>query len=264
MLTKYTDMNRKLSAYTFSLLLHVLFFGAYVLFFGKAVKYKHIVEIDLSLTQQSTSNIEEHHMEEKTSMKKEFIQKKGAESIQNIIHKKSKEKVIQNSKLYESYTKSIQESNSTYNEKSENFPKPDERGSIQENNNNRNSEKTLTSNGIGQKNVTENEKRGDTSALVQQSKGETYLREKLSVISSIVKENISYPPIARRMGWEGKVVICFLLKSDGQVENIYVEKSSGYEILDTNAINTIQKVAKLFPKPPVDVMIRLPINYRLE
>lgn len=76
MLTKYTDMNRKLSAYTFSLLLHVLFFGAYVLFFGKAVKYKHIVEIDLSLTQQSTSNIEEHHMEEKTSMKKEFIQKK--------------------------------------------------------------------------------------------------------------------------------------------------------------------------------------------
>ncbi len=252
MLTKYTDMNRKLSAYAFSLLLHILFFSAYVLFFGKAVKYKHIVEIDLSLTEQSANNVEKHHTEEKTPVKREFIQthKKSTERIQNAVNKKSEGKLMQNSESYESYREGIQESNSIY-EKSEN---------------------ASISGGVVKQNVTENEKRGDASALVQQSKvagnekqtSETYLREKLSVISSIVRENISYPPIARRMGWEGKVVICFLLKSDGRVENIYVEKSSGYEILDANAIDTLQKVAKLFPKPPVDVMIRLPINYRLE
>jgi len=91
-----------------------------------------------------------------------------------------------------------------------------------------------------------------------------FLKEKLSVISSIIQKNISYPPLARKMGWEGKVIICIHLRSDGTLEDVKIEKSSGYELLDRNALETVKKVAHLFPKPPVDVIVRLPVSYKLE
>lgn len=93
---------------------------------------------------------------------------------------------------------------------------------------------------------------------------EAYIKEKLMVISSIVKKSISYPSIARRMGWEGKVVLIIHLTKDGNVEKIHVEQSSGYEVLDRNAVDTIRRVSYLFPKPPVDVSVKLPVSYRLE
>ncbi|MFN7066120.1 MAG: energy transducer TonB, partial [Aquificaceae bacterium] len=91
-----------------------------------------------------------------------------------------------------------------------------------------------------------------------------YLREKLSLISSIVQKHISYPPLARRMGWEGKVVVCFTLTAEGKLKDLHIEKSSGYEFLDKNALDTIKRIADLFPKPTVEVMVRLPVSYKLE
>ena len=93
---------------------------------------------------------------------------------------------------------------------------------------------------------------------------EEFLRSNLEVISGIIKQNMNYPMLARRLGMEGKVVISFLLTKDGYIRYIKVEESSGYKILDDNAINTVKKIEKLIPKPPVDVKIRLPIIYKLE
>ncbi|RME11676.1 MAG: energy transducer TonB, partial [Aquificota bacterium] len=103
----------------------------------------------------------------------------------------------------------------------------------------------------------------DTSSSLQQQRDQ-YLKEKLSVISQIVQKNISYPPIARRMGWEGRVVLIIRLCEDGTLKEVKVAESSGYEVLDKNAMETVRKVAHLFPKPPVEVLVRLPVNYRLE
>lgn len=97
-----------------------------------------------------------------------------------------------------------------------------------------------------------------------QQQRELYLKEKLHVISQIVQKNISYPPIARRMGWEGRVVLIIRLCEDGTLKEVRVAESSGYEILDRNAVETVRKVAHLFPKPPVEVVVRLPVSYRLE
>ncbi|RMH79670.1 MAG: energy transducer TonB [Acidobacteria bacterium] len=93
---------------------------------------------------------------------------------------------------------------------------------------------------------------------------EAYIKERLLVISSIVQKNISYPSIARRMGWEGRVVVMIHINKEGSLEGIRVEQSSGYEVLDRNAIETVKRVSYLFPKPPVDVVVKLPVNYRLE
>ncbi len=93
---------------------------------------------------------------------------------------------------------------------------------------------------------------------------EEFLREKLGVISSIVKQNLTYPPLARKLGMEGKMVISFLLTKDGRVEDIKIEQSTGYRLLDENAIKTVKRLEKLMLKPPVDVRIKLPVIYRLE
>ncbi len=98
----------------------------------------------------------------------------------------------------------------------------------------------------------------------EEEQRQLYLKEKLSVISQIIQKNISYPPIARRMGWEGRVVLSIKLCTDGTVKEIKVLESSGYEVLDRNAVDTVRRVSGLFPKPPVEVVVKVPVNYRLE
>ena len=93
---------------------------------------------------------------------------------------------------------------------------------------------------------------------------ESFLRERLSVISNIVQRHINYPPIARRMGWEGKVLVSFVLEPNGDIRDLKVLKSCGYEVLDKEALDAIRRSYKDFPKPPVSVVVKLPINFRLE
>jgi protein TonB len=107
-----------------------------------------------------------------------------------------------------------------------------------------------------------------TSSLTDESRRvaleESFLRERLSVITDIVQRYINYPPIARRMGWEGKVLVSFVLEPDGGIRDLKVLKSSGYEALDKEALDAIRRSYRDFPKPPVSVVVKLPINFRLE
>ena len=107
-----------------------------------------------------------------------------------------------------------------------------------------------------------------TSSLTDESRRvaleESFLRERLSVISNIVQRRINYPPIARRMGWEGRVLIGFVLEPNGDIRDLKVLKSSGHEVLDKEALDAIRRSYKDFPKPPVSVVVKLPINFKLE
>jgi len=93
---------------------------------------------------------------------------------------------------------------------------------------------------------------------------EKFLLKKLFLISKIIQNNITYPYIARKMGWEGRVIVSFILTKEGKISFLTVEKSSGYDVLDKNAIKTIKKVSKYFPLPPHDVKISIPILYKLD
>jgi protein TonB len=107
-----------------------------------------------------------------------------------------------------------------------------------------------------------------TSSLTDESRKvsleEGFLRERLLVITDIVQRHINYPPIARRMGWEGKVLVSFVLEPNGDIRDLKVLKSCGYEVLDKEALDAIRRSYKDFPKPPVSVVVKLPINFRLE
>lgn len=91
---------------------------------------------------------------------------------------------------------------------------------------------------------------------------EQYMKVNFSSIRDTVERNISYPSIARRMGWEGKVIVAFIVCDDGRVEDVRVIKSCGFKALDNNAVKTIKSCAP-FPRPPVKAEMTLPITYNL-
>jgi protein TonB len=69
--------------------------------------------------------------------------------------------------------------------------------------------------------------------------------------------------MARRMGWEGKVVVAFLVLSDGSVRDVRVVRGSGHPALDRGAVEAVRKAAP-FPRPPAEAEIITPVVYRLD
>ncbi len=93
---------------------------------------------------------------------------------------------------------------------------------------------------------------------------ERYREENLSVIREAILSYLRYPPIARRMGWEGTVLVRFTLLPDGRLGESRVEKGSGHKVLDRSALEAVKLAHKDFPKPREKVTLVIPIVYRLE
>ena len=91
---------------------------------------------------------------------------------------------------------------------------------------------------------------------------ERYITANLGQIKSNIQKRISYPRLARKMGWEGKVIVCFMVDKDGKVQDAHVVESSGYAALDKNAIATIKKAGP-FPSTSVRAELVVPVIYRL-
>ncbi|HHN66290.1 MAG TPA: energy transducer TonB [Nitrospirae bacterium] len=106
----------------------------------------------------------------------------------------------------------------------------------------------------------------ETASALHEETGESltnrYVKRHFNYIRDMIQGNLSYPLIARRMGWTGRVIVSFIVCKDGRVENIKVVESSGIAILDRNAVETIKKVSP-FPKPPVNARLIVPIAYVL-
>lgn len=88
-----------------------------------------------------------------------------------------------------------------------------------------------------------------------------YMKEHFTFIRDIIMKRLEYPSLARKMGWKGQLTVSFVICEGGRVENIRIVKSSGYKILDDNAVNTI-KIIQPFPRPPAKAEIVIPIEYR--
>jgi protein TonB len=89
-----------------------------------------------------------------------------------------------------------------------------------------------------------------------------YVKAHFVYIKKIIEKNISYPSMARRMGWQGKVLLSFIVCRDGRIEDLQIVESSGYKQLDRNALETVKQVEP-FPNPPVRVKLVLPVLYRI-
>lgn len=76
-----------------------------------------------------------------------------------------------------------------------------------------------------------------------------------------------YPDTARRNGWEGLVLLIVKVSPDGRAKAVEVKESSGYDILDKSASDTI---AKWLFQParqndiPVEGVVEVPIRFKLK
>ncbi|MDE2484726.1 MAG: energy transducer TonB [candidate division NC10 bacterium] len=75
-----------------------------------------------------------------------------------------------------------------------------------------------------------------------------------------------YPRVAREKGYEGTVYLRVLVRADGRVEQLTVERSSGHEILDRAAADSVKEWA-FFPAKksgkPVESWVLLPVKFAL-
>jgi periplasmic protein TonB len=81
-------------------------------------------------------------------------------------------------------------------------------------------------------------------------------------VRNAIQNAIAYPATARRMGWEGKVVVAFHLLPDGSVRDVRVVQGSGHAALDRGAIEAVRN-ASPFPRSPGEAVVITPVVYRL-
>jgi TonB family protein len=76
-----------------------------------------------------------------------------------------------------------------------------------------------------------------------------------------------YPDAARMNGWEGRVLVQLLVRENGEFIAARVVKSSGYKLLDANAIDTVKRACPAKLRQPLNkpvVLVAIPLIYRLE
>ena len=77
----------------------------------------------------------------------------------------------------------------------------------------------------------------------------------------------SYPQMARRNGWQGRVRVGVRVEADGRLSHVHIAQSSGYRLLDSaalatlNHISTVPEAVGWLEGRHFDMV--LPIDYRL-
>jgi protein TonB len=77
-----------------------------------------------------------------------------------------------------------------------------------------------------------------------------------------------YPRIAQMRGWQGEAIVELLLDGNGKLKSKKIIQSSGFESLDKQALEMVEKAAP-FPAPPEalrgsNFSIKVPIPFKLE
>ena len=89
----------------------------------------------------------------------------------------------------------------------------------------------------------------------------------LSQIRHDLSQYFYYPPLARRKGMQGTVLLGFGISGQGAIRNIRIVKSSGYAILDLAAQDAMQRLDKLNWYAALmhgkDMDLELPVIFRL-
>lgn len=82
-----------------------------------------------------------------------------------------------------------------------------------------------------------------------------------------IPKPVVYPKWAIRQGWEGQLMLWVEIRLDGSVGQCRVDQSSGYGLLDKEAVKAV-KSWEFYPAmkngKPVAVSIRIPITFQLQ
>ncbi len=87
--------------------------------------------------------------------------------------------------------------------------------------------------------------------------------EFLRAIRLAIQRRHEYPHLARQRGYEGRIIVKFLLDMKGKVSKIEVVKASKHDILNKAAVKAVKRACRDFPRPDEITFIEIPIVYEL-
>ena len=80
-------------------------------------------------------------------------------------------------------------------------------------------------------------------------------------------ENIKYPSKALELQWEGRAICQFVVEKDGSITNAEIVKSSGYQLLDVEAMRVVLNMpnwsAGIQNGDSVRVKFTIPVTFKL-
>jgi protein TonB len=92
---------------------------------------------------------------------------------------------------------------------------------------------------------------------------EAYRQANYTAIRDSILGNLQYPMMARRRGWSGQVEVSFTVNPDGNVNDLKILTSSGFPLLDEQAMTAIRRSSPFIPPPPMTVELVMPVTFRL-
>jgi len=76
-----------------------------------------------------------------------------------------------------------------------------------------------------------------------------------------------YPLNALDRGWQGKVAVRLVIGADGELAGTQVTSSSGYAVLDWQAVETLKRAQRVTPIPPAlrnrEFVVEIPVLFEL-
>jgi len=129
---------------------------------------------------------------------------------------------------------------------------------------------TLTETTVTTKLVIDSNPEIKTEKLVKTKIRDIDLPEKQDVLDNFLKAELNkyfyYPKSAIRRNWQGDLIVSFSINHDGKISDIKILKSSGYDILDLAAINSVAKIelpdnSLIMHNEPT--LKSLPVSFRL-
>ena len=105
--------------------------------------------------------------------------------------------------------------------------------------------------------------RTETRALVDNPRQWAYVE----TLKRKIKGKSRYPAYAERNGQQGTVEVVFAVTDDGEVDNVELSRSSGFILLDVEALRSVRESAPFGPVPatgtPKPLAVRLTFSYKL-
>lgn len=102
-----------------------------------------------------------------------------------------------------------------------------------------------------------------TKVSKQTESSKNYLKVNTKEISKLIEDNLYYPRSARKRKITGQVKIKFKLGLNSRVYDMKIVESS-HEVLSRAAMKTLMDSSGKFPKPQKELMIIIPIDYKLK
>ena len=87
------------------------------------------------------------------------------------------------------------------------------------------------------------------------------------LVQKRILDNLTYPITGKNAGFEGMVSLNLRISYKGELLEAKINKSSGYKVLDDDALRTAGSISSYPPFPPLitseDLWIEVPVSYKL-